>query len=109
MPDAAMVGRLGSTTDGFAPVQAIGLIKLALMLGSEVEIASNISCTLPASRSVMAGAVPLYGTCTSLVPAIALNNSPLRWLMPPAPDEPKFSEPGFFLSSAISSCTVDAL
>ena len=37
---------------------------------------SNMSCTWPPIRSVIALPAPRYGTCTMFTPAISLNNSP---------------------------------
>lgn len=42
----------------------------------------------------MAGALPRYGTCWILVPAMALNSSPARCVPPPVPDELNDSLPG---------------
>ena len=44
----------------------------------------NDNCTCPAIRSTMPGAMPLYGTCTSLILACALSSSPARWPTAPA-------------------------
>ncbi|MCY1535010.1 hypothetical protein D9M68_703960 [compost metagenome] len=41
--------------------------------------------TVPPIRSVMAGAAPRYGTCTSFTPAFCDTSAPIRWLMVPFP------------------------
>ena len=40
---------------------------------------SNVYCTWPAMRSMIDGPLPLYGTCTVSMPAVALKSSPTRW------------------------------
>ena len=52
---------------------------------------------------MVAGAEPLYGTCTSLTPAMTLNNSPARCETLPTPADGKFSSPGRLRASAINS------
>ena len=59
----------------------------------------------PARISMIAGLLPLYGTCTMLMPVARLNISPARWLVLPTPGEAKVSSPGCALASAISSLT----
>lgn len=41
--------------------------------------------TVPPIRSVIAGAAPRYGTCTSLTLAFCDSSAPIRWLMVPLP------------------------
>ena len=53
----------------------------------------------------MAGALPRYGTCRMSTPAIILNISPDRWIVPPLPDDANVSLPGCALASAITSLT----
>ena len=73
--------------------------------GNEVIGESNIICTCPPSRSVRAGALPLYGTWTMSIPAMVLNNSPARCRGVPLPVEANMICPGWLLARAISSCT----
>ena len=47
--------------------------------------------TCPLVRSCNAGAVPLYGTCTILMPVLRLNISPAMCSNEPGPVEPKVS------------------
>ena len=50
--------------------------------------------------------MPLYGMCTTSMPAASRNFSPLMCVPLPVPAEAKLSCPGFFFASAISSATV---
>jgi hypothetical protein len=47
----------------------------ALMCPSTEAIVPKAACTWPPMRSAIAGPVPLYGTCATLVPAAWLNTS----------------------------------
>ena len=71
------------------PERACGEIELRL---------SNISCTRPAIRSLVAAAPPRYGMCTISVPVMNLNSSPPTWPGEPLLDEAFESLPGFFLA-----------
>src|SRR5262249_38752053 len=71
------------------PAAACGAIELRL---------SNIRCTRPAIRSLMALAPPRYGTCTMSVLVMNLNNSPPTWPGEPLLDEAFNSLPGFCLA-----------
>ena len=66
----------------------------ALMCGIEACVVSNMSCTWPPIRSVIALPAPRYGTCAMFTPAISLNNSPDMWMPVPTPAEAKLSLPG---------------
>ncbi len=85
MPASAMVGRSGSNCERFAPVTASARSLPARMWGSDEGMLSNIMFTCPPSRSVTAGALPLYGMCSMSTPAIDLNSSPERWMLVPLP------------------------
>ncbi|MNT27101.1 hypothetical protein D3C72_1627170 [compost metagenome] len=93
-----MVGTSGSAGERVALVTASARRRPAFTCGSEPGRLSNISCTWLASRSAIAGPLPLYGTCTISTPAIDLNSSPDRWLVVPLPAEPMFSLPGLALA-----------
>lgn len=67
---------------------------------------SNIICTCPPTRSVIAGALLLYGTCTMSMPAILLNCSAARCDELPGLGVAKFSFPGFAFAWATSSATL---
>src|SRR5262249_52953904 len=41
-----------------------------LICGRDDAVASNMTCTWPANKSVSAGVEPRYGTCTISIPAI---------------------------------------
>ncbi len=66
---------------------------------------SNIMFTCPPIRSVIAGPLPLYGTCVMSRPSICLNISQDMWIVEPLPLEAQVSLPGCALASAMSSCT----
>ena len=73
--------------------------------GSAEGRPSIIRGTCPPSRSLVAGGLPLYGTCTISTPAMILNSSPERWEPVPLPAVAKLSVPGRALASAINSLT----
>ncbi len=102
-PASATVGRSGNSAERLAVLTAIPLILPAFICGTAVAAVANTSCMLPATRSIIAGPPPLYGTCTILVPAMVLNNSSARCPVPPTPEEPPLSD--LLLASAIISFT----
>ena len=53
--------------------------------------------------SVIAGALPLYGTCRALMPACELNSSATRCAVAPVPEDAKVYLSGFAFSSAMNS------
>ena len=59
----------------------------------------------PVIRSMSVSGTPLYGTCTTSMPAAKRNCSAFRCVPLPTPDEPKLSWPGFCFASAINSLT----
>src|SRR5258706_8483482 len=59
-------------------------------------------------RSVIAAAVPLYGTCTAFNCAIELNSSANRWAVAPVPEEENVYLPGFARTRAMNSFAFDA-
>ena len=69
-----------------------------------VEVSVIIKSICPASRSVMANGLLLYGTCRMSTPASCLNISPATRL--DALPLPKVSLPGFFLAKATRSPTL---
>src|SRR3954451_1537036 len=74
--------------------------------GSDEVPASNIAWISPPTRSVTAGTLPLYGTCSILIPVADLNISPARCSELPLPIEPKLSLPGWDLPYSMNSLTV---
>jgi hypothetical protein len=48
---------------------------------------ANMSCTCPPEEVAHAGPPPLYGTCWSSTPAIALKSSPQRCVDVPVPED----------------------
>src|SRR6266404_2195842 len=71
-PDSATVGRSGISEERLKLVTASGLNRPALIMGSTAGMFAIIMVAWPLTRSVTAGAVPLYGTCTILMPAVSL-------------------------------------
>ena len=100
---SATVGRSGSSAERVAVVTASARTLPPLMCGIDAAVVSNMSCTWPPIRSVIAPAAPRYGTCTMSTPAVSLNSSPAMWMPVPTPAEAKFSLPGLALACAISS------
>src|SRR5207245_5736711 len=54
--------------------------------GAIATTVSNITGTCPESRSGCAAVLPLYGTCSMSMPAMALNSSAERCGAPPLPE-----------------------
>src|SRR6516225_7684223 len=73
------------------------------MCGSDEGVASNITCTWPAKRSVSAGDEPRYGTWTISTPAIILNSSPTTWCVEPLPADAMLILPGVALGVGVNS------
>ena len=71
--------------------------------GSAAEIGEKKYVTRPVIVSVSASGVPLYGMCTTSMPAASLNFSPLMCVPLPVPAEPKLSVPGLFFAAAMRS------
>ena len=86
-PASATVGTSGSSGSRLAPVTASARSFPALMCGKAEGMLSNIIITWPPSRSVIAGALPLYGMCRMSTCARYLNISPDMWMLVPLPDE----------------------
>ncbi len=62
-------------------------------------------CTRPVMTSVSASGMPLWGTCTTSMPALLRIISPPKCVALPVPAEVKLSCPGFALASATRSLT----
>ena len=84
---SAIGGISGSATERFRPPVPSILSRPACTWVSTVGMLLNASCTRPAIKSVMPGAVPLYGTCTMSTPASDLNNSPPKCGEVPVPTD----------------------
>ncbi|CFW13724.1 Uncharacterised protein [Bordetella pertussis] len=96
-PDSFMVGRSGALAERSVVVTASARSLPACTCGHDDGMLSNMNCTWPPIRSVTAGALPLYGTCSTSIPARCLNSSPAMWIEVPLPDEAKASLPGLAL------------
>ena len=59
---------------------------------------SNSTSTWPPNTAMVAGLLPLNGTCSRSMPAASLNISPEMWIDVPAPAEAKESLPGLALA-----------
>ncbi len=101
-PSSFEVGTLGSNAERLALATASGrnVPDLIWLITSSGLIGMNVRRS--PIRSVMAGAPPLYGTCSTSMPADSLSISPARWPELPLPAEPKLSLPGSALAWAIS-------
>jgi hypothetical protein len=64
-------------------VTAIARIFPVLTCGSKPGNAFTKKSTSPLITPTSAGAAPLYGTCTVLIPAIVFSISPMRCEVPP--------------------------
>src|SRR5258705_11903207 len=84
-PDSAMVGISGRPDARFALVTPSARSRRVCTCGMAEGPVGNESDTWPAMRSVIACALPLYGTCTILMPAIDLKSSAARWGGVPLP------------------------
>src|ERR671931_2427717 len=73
------------------------------MCGAVAATVSTVYVIWPFMMSVIAGAVPLYGTCrTPLMPAIELKSSVKRCAVAPVPDEENVYFPGSALIIAMN-------
>src|SRR5260370_34271062 len=87
-PDSETVTRSGAALARRNPVEASATSLPSAMNCNTVDAGENITCRRPPRRSVAACADPVYGTCTSLVPAIMLTNSPLKGEFTPTTSDP---------------------
>ena len=67
-PASWTVATSGSIGERLAPVTAIGVTLPSLACADIIGMASNITSMWPPSRSLSAGAEPLYGTMLMLMP-----------------------------------------
>ena len=105
-PASIMVGTSGSAPERCGPVTASGRNFPALICGMAGTMSENTIWICPATRSVTAWMVPLYGICTMFTPTALLYISPLICDWMPLPPEPKLSWPGLAFSRAVNSATV---
>ena len=100
-----MVGNSGNASERRSPLTASARTWFDLAALEMPFRLSNIRSTWPATRSLIAGAPPRYGTCWICVPVMNLNNSPPTWPGEPLLDEALVSLPGLALAFSISSFT----
>ncbi|MNV90618.1 hypothetical protein D3C71_1850240 [compost metagenome] len=74
--------------------------------GVAVVMPSKQYCTWPPNRSFISGADPLYGTCSTSMPARALKISNARCWAEPAPADPNTIFPGCARHSLTKSGSV---
>src|SRR5688572_9747515 len=86
-PVSFTVGRCGSAGDRAVPVVASARRRPDLTCPTTEPLVANVRNTWPPIKSVIAGALPLYGTCTILVPVSVSNSAPER-----CPDDPMPAE-----------------
>ena len=103
-PPSVIVGTSGTAGERLGLVMPSARNLPLCTCGTAACATTNIICTCPASTSVTAGATPLYGTCTMLIPADSLKSSAASWVVVPVPAEAKLSLPG----CAFASCTSSA-
>src|SRR5207302_9290902 len=85
-----MVGTSGNRPERFGPVYASTRRRPALICGA-VEVPDIIAATSPDTVALVAGAPPLYGICTSAIPARPFSRSIVRWCWLPLPPEAYWS------------------
>jgi hypothetical protein len=97
-PDSAAVGISGNDGERLLEVTAIAR-SLPLRMCGAALLGGEIDYIFEALGSaVVAGPVPLYGTCTALMPAALLNISQARCRVVPLPAEPQLILPGLALA-----------
>ena len=101
-PASAKVGTSGSRLVRARVETASGRTLRDSMKGRMVPTLSHSACTLPPSRSVMAGAAPLYGTWVTLAPASRANSPAQMWCGEPSPALARVNWPGCWRAKAIS-------
>ena len=74
-PDSATVGTSGKLDERLGLPIASTRRRPAVTCGSAEGIVTKLICTSPAISAVSCPAVPLYGTCTMLTPAISFKSS----------------------------------
>ena len=83
-----ITGTPASASAGLAVDTPIRRSRSLLACGSTADSVGIASSRLPASRSVTAGALPLYETLTMSVLLIWANSAIARWVVEPVPAEP---------------------
>jgi hypothetical protein len=95
---SAILGTSGSAAMRLGVATARSLSCPPFTSASDTPRLSNMRSTLPATRSVSAGAEPRYGTCWNFTPAISWNSSEVRWEVVPLPWVAEVSLPGLALA-----------
>src|SRR5260221_892185 len=84
-PASFIVGTSGRSSVRFAPATASARRRPERTCWRIATVLEKLSWTSPAISAVSAGALPLYGTCTMLVPVRSLKSSPARCWLPARP------------------------
>ena len=103
-PASATVGTSGMMGERFNPPSAMAFKRPAFTCGTDCATLPNDNDTSPLMVAVTAGALPLYGTTITLMPAVFLNNSAASCDGLPPHDQ--VISPGRARASAISSLTL---
>ena len=101
---SAMTGTSGRGAPRVGRVRATGRILPARIWGSDVLYRSKRMFTCPLSRSVSAGALPLY--CTRIISVFVIVRSHSQPKVISPPPEAQVTLPGFAFAAAITSATV---
>ena len=80
-------GTLGNNGFGLSELMASATSLPALTCCRATWMGRNMTLTCPATTSVTAPAVPLYGMCVSAMPMRCLKSSIARWCGVPLPGE----------------------
>src|SRR6266571_4149501 len=86
-PASFIVGSSGISSVRLAPATASARRRPDFTCGPTATGLMKDSWTSPASSAAIEGALPLYGTCTMLVPLRSLKSSAARCCVDPAPAE----------------------
>src|SRR5687768_6011959 len=105
-PDSTIVGTSGRNLARLVWLYASARSLPDLICAMDSGGVAIIIWISPASRAVIAGPAPLYGTCTMSVPARALKSAPDRWMVLPTPGEPYETRAPGLRVWAINSLTV---
>ena len=88
-PVSTTLGTSGASGERFAEVTASGTIWPLLKYCTNAVITSMPTGTMPAMRSVVIGAPPLYGMCVMSIFSSCFAISPTMWPIDPGPPLPK--------------------
>ena len=102
---SASAGTSGNNSARWGVVTARARNLPAFICCSAGSNVTNPLAICPPSKSMIAGAMPLYGTCTMSIWVSNFSHSPAKCWGLAAPAEPNVSDPGFAFAYAIYSFT----